>query len=71
MHQTIIPLKKLKKIFKILGFVLLVALASIGLGINAAMSPPLKRHDDYEPLTEMVETKEEDEESEDTEEGIT
>lgn len=55
-------MKYIKKTLKLIGFILIVALASIGLGLNAAIMPSFKRHDSNEPNVEMVES--EDEESE-------
>ena len=57
-------MKYLNKALKLIGFVLLITLASIGLGFNAAILPPLKRQDSHESTIELVESNEEESEKE-------
>ena len=47
--------------------VLIVTLASIGLGLNAAIMPSFKRRDSNEPTIELVESNEEEPETENEE----
>ncbi len=56
-------MKYIKKTLKLIGFILIVALASIGLGLNAAIMPSFKRQDSNEPNIEMVESKDEESET--------
>ena len=42
---------------------LIITLASIGLGFNAAIMPSFKRQDSNEPNIEMVESKDEESET--------
>ncbi|HNP18927.1 MAG TPA: hypothetical protein PKL31_10870 [Fulvivirga sp.] len=60
-------MKFIKKAFKLVGFVLLITLASIGIGFNAAIMPSFKRNDSNEPTIELVESNEEDLETENEE----
>ena len=46
---------------------LIITLASIGLGFNAAIIPSFKRQDLYEPTIELVESNEEESETENQE----
>jgi len=56
-------MKYIKKALKLIGFVLIITLASIGLGFNAAIIPSFKRQDSNEPNIEMVESKDEESET--------
>ncbi|MTI20895.1 hypothetical protein E1176_07670 [Fulvivirga sp. RKSG066] len=60
-------MKYLKKALKLIGFVLLITLASIGLGFNAAILPTTKRQDSNESTIELVESNEEESEIENEE----
>ena len=53
-------MKSIKKALKLIGFVLIITLASIGLGFNAAILPSFKRQKTGEPLIELVESNEEE-----------
>jgi|GEM_PF-6751891 len=56
-------MKYLKKTLKLIGFILLVTLASIGLGLNAAIMPSFKRQDSNEPKIEMIDSRHEESEN--------
>jgi hypothetical protein len=56
-------MKNIKKALRLLGFVLIISLASIGLGINAAIMPSFRRYDSAKPKIEMVESNEEESEA--------
>jgi len=60
-------MKLVKKALKLIGFVLIITLASIGMGANAAILPSFKRQDSNEPSIEMVESNEEKPDSENEE----
>ena len=60
-------MKYIKKALKLTGMVLIVTLASIGLGLNAAIMPSFKRRDSNEPTIELVESNEEEPETENEE----
>lgn len=49
-------MKYLKKALKLIGFVLLMTMASVGLGFNAAMMPNIRRDDTNEDTIELVKT---------------
>lgn len=53
---------KLKKLLKLLGFIVIIALASAGIGINAAVIPQYRRQDPPHTIIEMVDEKDEDDE---------
>ena len=56
-------MKYIKKALKLIVFMLIITLASIGLGFNAAIIPSFKRQDSNEPHIEMVESKDEESET--------
>lgn len=60
-------MKYLRKALKLIGFVLIISLASIGLGFNAAILPTFKRQDSSLPSIELVESNEEELEDENEE----
>lgn len=60
-------MKYLKKVLKLLGFILIITLASIGVGINGAIFPTFHRQDSHSPTIEMVESKDEESEIEEKE----
>lgn len=60
-------MKYLKKALKLIGFVLIITLASLGLGINAAIFSTFKRQNSNEPIIELVESNEEELETENEE----
>lgn len=60
-------MKSLKKALRLIGLVLTITLASIGLGFNGTLLPPSKRQDNYQPLIEMVESKEDESDNTDQE----
>lgn len=64
-QDRIFSIKFLKKRIKLIGFIILIALGSIGIGINAAILPVFRRQDIKETKIEMIETK--DDESDDQE----
>ncbi len=53
-------MKRLKKIMRMVSLILMIVLASVGLGMGAVflLSPQRKRDDDFTPKTELVEAKE-------------
>lgn len=53
-------MKKIKKSLKLIGFILIIVLVSIGLGFIGAVVPSLKRYEAIETTIELVETKEEE-----------
>ena len=57
-------MKFIKKVAKTIGFVLIITLASLGLGIQAAILPTFNQKERAKTNIEMVEKKE-DEEDED------
>lgn len=57
-------MKKVKKTLKLIGFILIIVLGSIGLGFNGAVVPSLKRYEAIETTIELVETKEEESDNE-------
>lgn len=60
-------MKHIKKALKLIGFVVIITLASIGLGFNAAILPTFKRDNSNKPLIEMVESDKEEEGNENEE----
>ncbi|MEM6829412.1 MAG: hypothetical protein AAGA66_03715 [Bacteroidota bacterium] len=60
-------MKKIKKGLKLVGFILIVSLASIGLGFNAAIMPSFKRQEDNGPTIELAESREEEADHEEDE----
>ena len=53
-------MKSIKKKLRLLGLILLMSVAALGLGINNAILPVHRRQDINQTKTEMVETKEDD-----------
>lgn len=60
-------MKSIKKALKLISFMLIITLASIGLGFNAAILPSFKRQENNEPLIELVESNEEESNNENEE----
>jgi len=60
-------MKSIKKALKLIGFMLIITLASIGLGFNAAILSSFKRQENDEPLIELVESNEEESDNENEE----
>lgn len=52
-------MKKFKRIMRSIGLILMIVLASVGLGMGAVflLAPQRKRDDDFTPKTELVEGK--------------
>lgn len=55
-------MKKLKRVIKLIGFIVVIALAAAGIGINAAITPQHRREDPPHTVIEMVDEKDEDSE---------
>ena len=53
-------MKRLIKSFKILGYGILIVLASIGMGINSAILPTFRKNESIEPTIEVVESKDDE-----------
>ncbi len=53
-------MKRFKKAGKLFLYAIIIVLASIGLGINAALLPSYRREESNVPTIELVEEKEED-----------
>ncbi|QSE97695.1 hypothetical protein [Fulvivirga lutea] len=60
-------MKRIQKLIKLIGFIIILCLASIGLGFNAAILPNVKRQDSNENNIELVENKDEESETQDAE----
>lgn len=57
-------MQSIKKALKLSVFIIIMTLASIGLGINAAILPSFNRENAYKPTIEMVESRDEESETE-------
>jgi len=59
-------MKRIKRIIRIIGFACLIALAGIGMGLSGGVPIPVmkRRKDPSEEQTELVEKKQDEDESE-------
>ncbi len=56
-------MKKIKKLLKLSSFIIVIILASIGLGFNAAIFPTARREEKPSHLVEQVENEENENEA--------